>query len=130
MQVQSLQPRKASPCAKTSYDVQIIKIDSLVFAQLTLLPNPQILCFTVPFNWPGTPKSDPSLGASTYNNSFTALCPELPGQRASTPHVIRSLDPSDSISQTAPRSVQPFSTAHGRESLMYINTRLMCGKKN
>jgi len=38
--------------------------------------------------------------------------------RGSTPHLIRgSLDPPDSVSQTASRLVQPFCTAHGRESL-------------
>ena len=77
-------------CTNTPHDVQIVKIGP----QLILLPNPQIWCLTMIFNRPDTPK--------------------MP-----IPQVIhvRSLDPHDAASQTEPRSVQPFCTAHGKESL-------------
>jgi len=42
MQAQSPQPKKATPCTKTQYNTQIIKIGSSVLnAKLTLLTNTQ-----------------------------------------------------------------------------------------
>ena len=41
----------------TSYDELIVKIDSTVIAQLTLLPNPQN---NMPCNWPYTPLKLPA----------------------------------------------------------------------
>jgi len=48
-QVQSSDPQKAPPCTNTSYDVEIVKIGPLVFAQLTLLPNPQNFMLYIAF---------------------------------------------------------------------------------
>jgi len=49
----------------TSYDVEIVKIGAPVFTQLTRLPNPKILYFTMLFNRSDTPKVPLPLGAST-----------------------------------------------------------------
>jgi len=58
MQVQSLQsPKGNSVCKNTSYNIEIVKISPPVFAQLTLLPTPEILCFTLLFSRLNTTKS-------------------------------------------------------------------------
>jgi len=41
-----------------------VKIGQPLFAQLSLLPNPQILCFTMLFNLPDTPKTTGDVDAS------------------------------------------------------------------
>jgi len=94
------------PCAKTSYGIKIVKVGPPVFFKIgppvfflhssPFYPVPKILCFTMLFNWPDSPKVPlPMVGSISPCNTC-------------------SMDPPDSAFQTAYWSVQPrFRPAHG-----------------
>jgi len=78
--------RKATPCTKTCHVTYRSLIGPPVLHSSPC--HPKILCFTMLFNWPDTPKVPVSVGY--------------------TPRYACSLDPLNSAFQTASQSVQPF----------------------
>jgi len=66
--MQSSQPPKGnSLCKNTSYDIQIVKFGPTIFAQLTLLSNPENPVLSVLFNRLDTPKVPIPVAASTLH---------------------------------------------------------------
>ena len=47
---------KATPCTKYVIRHRLLRLVHPFFVQLTLLPNPNTLCFTTFFNLPDAPK--------------------------------------------------------------------------
>jgi len=63
MQVQALQPQKANPCVKTGHmTCRSLRSFQLFLHHSSFYPTHKILCFTMLFNRPDTPKSAPSSG--------------------------------------------------------------------
>ena len=93
-------PRKATHCAKIRHVMyRLLTLVHPLFAQLTLLPSPKILRFTVLFNRPNTPKVPLPMGASTPH-----LIIHVPWTHATHHPLVQ---------------FSCFCIAHGRESLYF-----------
>jgi len=99
-------PAAVFKCCRTSRKImQIVKIGPPVFCTAHPFTNPQILCFTIPFN-----RQDISKSASCSGG----IC---------TPHVIQYWSHPTQHSVLHLGRFSRFRTAHGRDSVILYNVR-------
>jgi len=99
-------PAAVFKCCRTSRKImQIVKIGPPVFCTAHPFTNPQILCFTIPFN-----RQDISKSASCSGGIYT-------------PHVIQYWSHPTQHSVLHLGRFSRFRTAHGRDSVILYNVR-------